>query len=84
MPKKQQRDFKKVKEKGYGKKKQASNVVKTSFKTRSLVMPYQKVADQTREDRVEVTNRNLSLTEIMVKVPHHNAKVRRDALIGLK
>jgi hypothetical protein len=85
MGKKQERDFKKVKEKGYGKKKQPTNVVKTSFRTRQLVMPYQKVADVSRTvDRVEVTNRNLSLDEVVAKLSHHNHKTRRDALVGLR
>ncbi len=85
MGKKQERDFKKVKEKGYGKKKQPANVVKTSFRTRQLVMPYQKVADLSRTvDRVQVTHRNLSLDEVVSKLSHHNHKTRRDALSGLK
>lgn len=85
MGKKQERDFKKVKEKGYGKKKQPTNVVKTSFRTRQLVMPYQKVADLSRTvDRVEVTNRNLSLDEVVAKLSHHNHKTRRDALVALR
>jgi hypothetical protein len=71
----QQRDFKKVKAKGYGKAKPKANVVNTTFKTRALMMPYQKVADGTRLDREEVTRRNLSLDELLSKLNHHNTKV---------
>lgn len=86
MGKKQERDFKKVKAKGYGKnaKRKPQNVVKTSFRTKALMMPYQKITDQARLDREEVTRRNLSLDELMSRVSHHNGKVRRDTFLGLR
>ena len=84
MSKRQVRDFKKVKEKGYGKKAKPTNFTKTSFKTKALVVPYQKVTDESRFDREEVTRRNLSLDELLVKLKHHNVKVRRDTLRGMR
>lgn len=73
--KRQQRDFKKIKEKGYGKKVKPANKANVSFKTKALVMPYQKLADESRQNREDVTKRNLSLDELLAKVTHHSFKV---------
>ncbi len=59
MGKKQERDFKKVKEKGYGKKAAPRSAVSTSFRTRALVMPYQKVSDESRRDRANGENKTV-------------------------
>lgn len=82
----QERDFKKIKAKGYGKAKtkKKQNTIVTTLKTRPLMMPYQKVTDAARVDREEVTRRNLSLEELLAKLGHHNTKARRDALMGLR
>jgi hypothetical protein len=82
----QTRDFKKVKAMGYGKarNKPKANVVNTKMRTRALMMPYQKVSDTARLEREEVTRRNLSIDELLPKLGHHNAKARRDALLGLR
>jgi hypothetical protein len=48
MGKKQERDFQKVKRKGHGKAPAARSAVVSSFRTRALAMPYQKMADTAR------------------------------------
>jgi hypothetical protein len=85
----QQRDFKKIKVTGYGKNRKVRprNFVNTTLRTRALVVPYQKVADEERlrSHRLEqTTRRNQSADELCAKLSHHNAKTRREALRGLR
>ncbi|KAJ2704381.1 rRNA processing protein [Coemansia sp. IMI 203386] len=86
MPKtkKQQRkteDFKKVKLKVGKKKAPPSNATDTSFTSKSIVLSSQSI---TADKGAALTNsRNLTLKDVLGKMRHYSAPVRKDALVGL-
>ena len=62
----------------------AANATSTEVSARALAMPHSSILRPGKEDRVLVTQRNLSLDELLVQTRHVNAGVRRDALGGLR
>ncbi|XP_056161020.1 uncharacterized protein LOC115685680 isoform X2 [Syzygium oleosum] len=83
--KKQQKkgiDFKKIKRKVGRKLPPAKNATNTEIKSKAIVLPEQSVAS----DRagLAVNKKGLTLKELLQQTSHHNPKVRRDALMGIK
>ncbi|KAF9460822.1 hypothetical protein BDZ94DRAFT_1374995 [Collybia nuda] len=76
-------DFSKAKLKLGRGKQVASNVVDTSFKARSIVLPTQRIA-LSQNDSVPTTRRGLTLDDLLVHLKHHNAGTRKDAIVGLR
>ena len=73
-------DFKRRKVK-VGKKLKPANATDTSFTARSVRMPGQ---NSMKEKGDIVTKRNLNMKDLMVQLGHYNAKVRKDAIWGIK
>ncbi|XVF76107.1 hypothetical protein PTKIN_Ptkin13bG0239200 [Pterospermum kingtungense] len=83
--KKQQKkgiDFKKIKRKLGRKLPPPKNATNTEIKSKAIVLPEQSVA--TNKEGVAVSKKGLTLKELLQQTSHHNAKVRRDALMGIK
>ncbi|KAF8012918.1 hypothetical protein BT93_I0932 [Corymbia citriodora subsp. variegata] len=85
LSKKQQKkgiDFKKIKRKVGRKLPPPKNATNTEIKSKAIVLPEQSVAS----DRVglAVNKKGLTLKELLQQTSHHNPKVRRDALMGIK
>lgn len=83
--KKQQKkgiDFKKIKRKVGRKLPPPKNATNTEIKSKAIVLPEQSVAS----DRagLAVNKKGLTLKELLQQTSHHNPKVRRDALMGIK
>lgn len=77
-------DIKKKKGK-VGKGKVASaNATNTEINAKALAMPHSSILKASKEERGLVTQRNLSLDELLVQTRHVNASVRREALVGLR
>ncbi|KAJ1813877.1 rRNA processing protein, partial [Coemansia sp. RSA 2599] len=74
-------DFKKVKLKVGKKKAPPSNVTDTSFTSKSIVLSGQSI---TADKSAALTNsRNLTLKDVLGKMRHYSAPVRKDAVVGL-
>eukprot|EP00943_MAST-04B_sp_MAST-4B-sp1_P007777 g7777.t1 len=73
-------DFKRPKVK-VGKKLKPTNATDTSFTARSVRMPGQ---HNIQEKGDVVTKRNLNMKDLMTQLEHYSAKVRKDALWGIK
>jgi hypothetical protein len=73
-------DFKRPKVK-VGKKLKPANATDTSFTARSVRMPGQ---HSIQEKGDAVTKRNLNMKDLMTQLEHYSAKVRKDALWGIK
>ncbi|KAI6677920.1 hypothetical protein NL676_038716 [Syzygium grande] len=75
-------DFKKIKRKVGRKLPPPKNATNTEIKSRAIVLPEQSVAS----DRagLAVNKKGLTLKELLQQTSHHNPKVRRDALMGIK
>ncbi|KAI6136704.1 hypothetical protein F5141DRAFT_1229076 [Pisolithus sp. B1] len=71
-------DFAKAKLKLGKGKKAPSNVVDTSFKTRSIVLPTQSITVE--KDNVPTTRRKQTFGDILSLLRHHNAGVRKGIL----
>ncbi|TYG54114.1 hypothetical protein ES288_D09G163000v1 [Gossypium darwinii] len=83
--KKQQKkgiDFKKIKRKLGRKLPPPKNATNTEIKSKAIVLPEQSVA--TNKEGLAVSKKGLTLKELLQQTSHHNAKVRRDALMGIK
>ncbi|KAL8143453.1 hypothetical protein V2J09_016485 [Rumex salicifolius] len=75
-------DFKKFKRKIGRELPPAKNATNTEIKTKAIILPEQSVAaDKTG---LAVSRKGLTLKELLQQTSHHNAKVRRDAIIGIK
>ncbi|KAF9270293.1 hypothetical protein L218DRAFT_992927 [Marasmius fiardii PR-910] len=76
-------DFAKAKLK-LGKGKQApSNVVDTSFKARSIVLPSQSIT-AVHDEETPTTKRRQTLDDLVSHLKHYNTRTRKDAIFGLR
>ncbi|KAH8520737.1 hypothetical protein H0E87_001967 [Populus deltoides] len=83
--KKQQKrgiDFKKIKRKIGRKLPPPKNTTNTEIKSKAIVLPEQSVASE--KAGLAVSKKGLTLKELLQHTSHHNAKVRKDALMGMK
>nr|XP_016490996.1 PREDICTED: uncharacterized protein LOC107810706 [Nicotiana tabacum] len=82
--KKQKRgvDFKKIKRKIGRKLPPAQNATNTEIKSKAIILPEQSVASE--KAGLAVSKKGLTLKELLQQTGHHNAKVRKDALIGIR
>ncbi|KAB1205900.1 Testis-expressed sequence 10 protein [Morella rubra] len=83
--KKQQKrgvDFKKIKRKIGRKLPPPKNSTNTEIKSKAIILPEQSVASE--KEGLAVNKKGLTLKELLQQTSHHNSKVRRDALIGIK
>ncbi|KAF8807480.1 hypothetical protein BYT27DRAFT_7165165 [Phlegmacium glaucopus] len=76
-------DFSKARLK-LGKGKQPSaNVIDTSFKARSIVLPSQSIAIE-KDLSQPTTKRQLTFADLLSHLKHHNSGTRKDAILGLR
>ncbi|CAI9753433.1 unnamed protein product [Fraxinus pennsylvanica] len=75
-------DFKKIKKKIGRKLPPPKNATNTEIKSKAIVLPEQSVASE--KAGLAVSKKGLTLKELLQQTSHHNSKVRRDALIGIK
>lgn len=82
--KKQQRgvDFKKIKRKLGRKLPPPQNATNTEIRSKAIVLPEQSVASE--KTGLAVSRKGLTLKELLQQTSHHNPKVRKDALTGIK
>ncbi|CAH2036338.1 unnamed protein product [Thlaspi arvense] len=80
--KKQQIDFKKIKRKLGRKLPPPKNATNTEIKFKAIILREQSaVAEKTG---FATSKKNLTLKELLGKSVHHNANLRKDALLGIK
>ncbi|KAK7407066.1 hypothetical protein VNO78_08706 [Psophocarpus tetragonolobus] len=75
-------DFKKIRRKVGRKLPPPSNTTNTEIKSKAIVLPEQSVAAE--KAGFAVNKKGLTLKELLQQTSHHNVKVRRDALVGIK
>ncbi|KAK1562182.1 hypothetical protein Q3G72_007583 [Acer saccharum] len=75
-------DFKKIKRKLGRKLPPPKNSTNTDIKSKAIVLPEQSVASE--KAGLAVSKKGLTLKELLQQTSHHNAKVRKDALLGIK
>ncbi|KAI5658924.1 hypothetical protein M9H77_27717 [Catharanthus roseus] len=75
-------DFKKLKRKVGRKLPPPKNATNTEIKSKAIVLPEQSVASE--KTGLAVNKKGLTLKELLQQTSHHNAKVRKDALIGIR
>ncbi|KAK0587618.1 hypothetical protein LWI29_025899 [Acer saccharum] len=75
-------DFKKIKRKLGRKLPPPKNSTNTEIKSKAIVLPEQSVASE--KAGLAVSKKGLTLKELLQQTSHHNAKVRKDALLGIK
>ncbi|XP_058003368.1 uncharacterized protein LOC131169139 [Hevea brasiliensis] len=83
--KKQQKrgvDFKKIKRKLGRKLPPPKNATNTEIKSKAIIIPEQSVASDKMS--LAVSKKGLTLKELLQRTSHRNAKVRKDALMGMK
>ncbi|CAK9180770.1 unnamed protein product [Ilex paraguariensis] len=83
--KKQQKrgvDFKKIKRKIGRKLPPPKNATNTEIKSKAIILPEQSVASE--KAGLAVSKKGLTLKELLQQTSHHNAKVRKDALTGIR
>ncbi|KAG5556427.1 hypothetical protein RHGRI_006875 [Rhododendron griersonianum] len=83
--KKQQRgvDFKKIKRKIGRKLPPPKNATNTEIKSKAaIILPEQSVASE--KAGLAVSRKGLTLKELLQQTSHHNSKVRKDALTGIR
>ncbi|XP_021623442.1 testis-expressed protein 10 homolog isoform X2 [Manihot esculenta] len=83
--KKQQKrgvDFKKIKRKLGRKLPPPKKATNTEIKSKAIILPEQSVASE--KTGLAVSKKGLTLKELLQQTSHHNAKVRKDALMGMK
>ncbi|XP_024016946.1 uncharacterized protein LOC21387601 isoform X3 [Morus notabilis] len=83
--KKQQKrgvDFKKIKRKIGRKLPPPKNATNTEIKSKAIILPEQSVASE--KAGLAVNKKGLTLKELLQQTSHHNAKVRKDALVGIR
>ncbi|WOL06988.1 testis-expressed sequence 10 protein isoform X2 [Canna indica] len=75
-------DFKKIKRKIGRKLPPPKNATNTQIRSKAIVLPEQSVASE--REGLAVNKKGLTLRELMQQTSHHNAKIRRAALTGIK
>ncbi|XP_051150563.1 uncharacterized protein LOC127264984 isoform X2 [Andrographis paniculata] len=75
-------DFKKIKRKIGRKLPPPNNTTNTEIKSKAIVLPEQSIASE--KAGLAVSKKGLTLKELLQQTSHHNAKVRKDALLGMK
>ncbi|KAJ0266271.1 Ipi1_N domain-containing protein [Hirschfeldia incana] len=83
--KKQQKkgiDFKKIKRKLGRKLPPPKNATNTEIKSQAIVLPEQSVGAE--KSGLATSKKGLTLNELLKQTSHHNAKVRKNALHGIK
>ncbi|KAG9454764.1 hypothetical protein H6P81_007668 [Aristolochia fimbriata] len=75
-------DFKKIKRKIGRKLPPPKNTTDTTVKSKAIIIPEQTVASD--KAGLAVSSKGLTLKELLQQTSHHNAKVRKDALNGIK
>ncbi|CAL9106528.1 unnamed protein product [Musa acuminata var. zebrina] len=75
-------DFKKIKHKIGRKLPPPRNATSTEIKSKAIVLPEQSVASE--RDGLAVNKKGLTLRELLQQTSHHNAKIRRAALTGVR
>ncbi|KAI0504412.1 hypothetical protein KFK09_015364 [Dendrobium nobile] len=75
-------DFKKIKRKVGRRLPPPKNSTDTSIKSKAIILPEQSVA--TEKAGLPVNNKGLTLRELLQQTSHHNAKIRRAALAGIR
>ncbi|XP_031127752.1 uncharacterized protein LOC116029851 [Ipomoea triloba] len=83
--KKQQKrgvDFKKIRRKVGRKLPPPKNSTNTEIKSKAIVLPEQSVSLE--KAGLAVSKKGLTLKELLQQTSHHNARVRKDALVGIK
>ncbi|KAL8517666.1 hypothetical protein ACS0TY_015778 [Phlomoides rotata] len=75
-------DFKKYRRKVGRKLPPPKNATNTEIKSKAIVLPEQSIAAE--KAGLAVSKKGLTLKEILQQTSHHNAKVRKDALLGIK
>ncbi|KAF3442742.1 hypothetical protein FNV43_RR16659 [Rhamnella rubrinervis] len=75
-------DFKKIKRKIGRKLPPPKNATNTEIKTKAIILPEQSVA--TEKAGLAVNKKGLTLRELLQQTSHHNVKVRKDALVGIR
>lgn len=83
-PKKPKRgvDFKKIKRKIGRKLPPPRNATNTEIKSKAIIIPEQSVASE--KVGLAVNKKGLTLRELLQQTSHHNAKIRKAALNGIK
>ncbi|KAK2461854.1 hypothetical protein APHAL10511_006317 [Amanita phalloides] len=66
-----------------GKKQIPTNVVDTSFKARTIVLPTQSIAVE-KNNGTPMTRRRLTIDDLLLHLKHHNVTTRKDAILGLR
>ncbi|KAI3970590.1 hypothetical protein MKX01_024237 [Papaver californicum] len=82
--KKQQKrgvDFKKFKRKIGRKLPPAKNATNTNIQSKAIILPEQSVASE--RFGLALSKKGLTLKELLQQTSHHNAKVRKDAVVGI-
>ncbi|KAK4371770.1 hypothetical protein RND71_007154 [Anisodus tanguticus] len=83
--KKQQKrgvDFKKIRRKIGRKLPPPQNATNTEIKSKAIILPEQSIASE--KAGLAVSKKGLTLKELLQQTSHHNVKVRKDALIGIR
>ncbi|KAI4324720.1 hypothetical protein MLD38_030180 [Melastoma candidum] len=75
-------DFKKIRRKVGKKLPPPKNATNTEIKSKAIILPEQSVA--ATKDGLAVNKKGLTLKELLQQTSHHNPKVRRDALHGIR
>ncbi|KNA13119.1 hypothetical protein SOVF_119600 isoform A [Spinacia oleracea] len=75
-------DFKKFKRKLGRKLPPPKNATNTEIKSKVLILPEQSVALD--KEGVPVSKKGLTLKELLQQTSHHNVKVRRESLLGIR
>ncbi|KAK2986040.1 hypothetical protein RJ640_001901, partial [Escallonia rubra] len=75
-------DFKKIRRKIGRKLPPPKNATNTEIKSKAIILPEQSVASE--KAGLAVSKKGLTLKELLQQTSHHNAKVRKDALIGIR
>ncbi|KAK1438756.1 hypothetical protein QVD17_04566 [Tagetes erecta] len=75
-------DFKKIKRKVGRKLPPPKNTTNTEVKSKAIILPEQSFVSE--KVGLAVSKKGLTLKELLQQTSHHNAKVRRDALIGIR
>ncbi|KAL5545725.1 hypothetical protein UlMin_005412 [Ulmus minor] len=75
-------DFKKIKRKIGRKLPPPKNATNTEIKSKAIILPEQTVASE--KAGLAVNKKGLTLKELLQQTSHYSAKVRKDALMGIK
>ncbi|KAL0410192.1 UNVERIFIED_CONTAM: hypothetical protein Slati_3608900 [Sesamum latifolium] len=81
-PQKRGVDFKKIRRKIGRKLPPPKNATNTEIKSKAIVLPEQSIASE--KAGLAVSKKGLTLKELLQQSSHHNIKVRKDALLGIR